>query len=107
MMRQAAKRYRLDAIDCIDRYLDLRRAYIYERPDPEQGSVLGGCRATAPRIPGCSHLQPVAHQSSLLMEEYLNDLWVTARLVIKCDRHKVVTKYDIKSALYNRADIIL
>ncbi|GIY16640.1 hypothetical protein CEXT_644641 [Caerostris extrusa] len=30
------------------------------RPDPEQGSVRGGCRGTAPRIPGCSPLQPCA-----------------------------------------------
>ncbi|GIY85877.1 hypothetical protein CDAR_462031 [Caerostris darwini] len=49
----------------------------------------------------------VPMQSSLLMEEYLNSLWATARLVTKRDRRKVVTKYDVKSALYQRADIIL
>ncbi|GIY75124.1 hypothetical protein CDAR_372111 [Caerostris darwini] len=52
----------------------------------------------------CSHV-PV--QSSLLMEEYLHNLWATARLVTKRDRRKVVTKYDVMSALYQRADIIL
>ncbi|GIY14949.1 hypothetical protein CEXT_440751 [Caerostris extrusa] len=40
----------------------------------------------------------------LLMEDYL---WATARRVIKDGRRKVVTKHDIKSALYKRADIIL
>ncbi|GIY32083.1 hypothetical protein CEXT_572461, partial [Caerostris extrusa] len=49
----------------------------------------------------------VPTQSSLLVEEYLDNLWATARLVTKRDRRKVVTKHDIKSALYNRADIIL
>ncbi|GIY72000.1 hypothetical protein CDAR_452291, partial [Caerostris darwini] len=52
-----------------------------------------------------SSLVPV--HSSLLMEEYLNNLWATARLVTKRDRRKVVTKFDVMSALYQRADIIL
>ncbi|GIY17768.1 hypothetical protein CDAR_123391, partial [Caerostris darwini] len=57
--------------------------------------------------PGAVLSNRVPMQSSPLVEEYLDNLWATARLVTKRDRRKVVTKYDIKCALYNRADIIL
>ncbi|GIX70560.1 hypothetical protein CEXT_63581 [Caerostris extrusa] len=40
---------------------------------------------------------------SLLMEDYLKNLWANARRVTKDKRRKVVTKHDIKSVLYKRA----
>ncbi|GIY02908.1 reverse transcriptase domain-containing protein [Caerostris darwini] len=42
--------------------------------------------------------------SSFLIQDYLKDLWANARLVTEKDRRKVVTKHDITSVLYKRAE---
>ncbi|GIY55813.1 hypothetical protein CDAR_248341 [Caerostris darwini] len=57
--------------------------------------------------PGAVLTNKVPVQSSPRVKEYLDNLWATARSVTKRDRRKVVTKHDIKCALYNRADIAL
>ncbi|GIY65796.1 hypothetical protein CDAR_13641, partial [Caerostris darwini] len=57
--------------------------------------------------PGAVLCSQVPLHSSRQMEDYLNSLWAAARSVTKHERRKIVTKYDIKSALYKRADIIL
>ncbi|GIZ00476.1 hypothetical protein CEXT_610201 [Caerostris extrusa] len=41
---------------------------------------------------------------SLLMENYLKDLWANARRLTKHKLRKVVTKQDIMSVLYKRAE---
>ncbi|GIX70559.1 hypothetical protein CEXT_63571 [Caerostris extrusa] len=41
---------------------------------------------------------------SFLMEDYLKDLWANERRVTKDKRRKVITKQDIKSVLYDRAE---
>ncbi|GIZ00477.1 hypothetical protein CEXT_610211 [Caerostris extrusa] len=38
------------------------------------------------------------------MDDYFKDLWANAHQVTKKDRRKVVTKHDIMSALYKRAE---